>query len=137
DLQAIEALPWFAGDLNRARNDLRAAMEKQTGNDKIGLADALELVRRRHFYQSLAAWLPLADALATEDDARRYIIDRDLLIVTPDGAHIAVEVIRPRSTQSPQPSLLAFTIYAGDDNYFKQARNSAARGYAGVVAYTR
>jgi predicted acyl esterase len=38
---------------------------------------------------------------------------------------------------APQPALLAFTIYAGDDYYFAQARNSAARGYAGVVAYTR
>ncbi|MGH9837912.1 MAG: CocE/NonD family hydrolase [Blastocatellia bacterium] len=137
DLQAAEARLWFVGDLNRARNDLRAAVEKQTGKDKIGFADALELIRHRHFYHSLTAWLPLADALAAEDDARRYIIDRNLLIATPDGAHIAAEMIRPRSAQAPQPALLAFTIYAGEDYYFGQARNSAARGYAGIVAYTR
>jgi uncharacterized protein len=137
DTRAAEARLWFVGDLNRARNDLRAAMEKQTGKDKIGLADALELVRRRHFYHSLAAWLPLTDALGAEDDARRYIIDRNILIATPDGAHIAAEMIRPKSALAPQPALLAFTIYAGEDYYFGQARNSAARGYAGIVAYTR
>jgi uncharacterized protein len=136
DLQAAEARLWFVGDLNRARNDLRAVMEKQTGKDKIALADALELVRQRHFYHSLTSWLPLTDALGAEDDARRYIIDRNILIATPDGARIAAEMIRPKSAQAPQPALLAFTIYAGED-YFGQARNSAARGYAGIVAYTR
>jgi putative CocE/NonD family hydrolase len=137
DTRAAEARLWFVGDLNRAQNDLRAAVDKQTGKDKIGLADALELVRQHHFHRSLNAWLQLVEALGAEDDARRYVIDRNILIATPDGAHIAVEMIRSRSAQAPQPALLAFTIYAGDDYYFAQARNSAARGYAGVVAYTR
>ena len=39
DMTASEALPWFVGDLKRARDDLRVAVEKQSGNDQIALAE--------------------------------------------------------------------------------------------------
>lgn len=137
DKSAGKALYWFGGDLSRARDDLSAAVERQKGKDKITLADALNLIRRYHFYQSLQTWRPLTDALIAEDDARRYVADRDVLVKTPDGAHIAAMVVRPRSAKTPLPALLFFTIYADDDANFAEARNSAAHGYAGVVAYTR
>lgn len=137
DLQASEALPWFSGDLNRSRNDLRAALEKQNGKDGIALADAVDLVRNYQLNKSLEAWLPLTEALISEDDSRRYVIDRDILIKTPDGAHISALMIRPKSRKTPQPTLFVFTIYAGDDAYFAGARKSAGHGYVGVAAFTR
>ena len=63
--------------------------------------------------------------------------DKDILIKTPDGAHIAAMAVRPRSAKVPLTALLVFTIYADDDTYFSEARKSAAHGYAGVVAYSR
>ena len=137
DKSAGEALVWFGADMNRARNDLRAAVERQKGKDRITLTDALELIRQYHFYQYVQASAPLANALIADDDARRYIADKDILIKTPDGAHIAAMVARPKSAKAPLPALLIFTIYADDELYFAQARASAARGYVGVVAYTR
>lgn len=137
DLQASGALPWFGGDLKQARNEMIAALEKQKGKDRIELADALDLIRSALFYKSLQARLPLSDALINEDDSRRYVIDKEILIKTPDGAHIAAEMIRPKSAKTPQPALLMFTIYAGDDFNFASARRSAAHGYVGVLGYTR
>ena len=137
DLKAADALPWFSGDLNRARNDLRAALEKQKAKDGIALTDALDLIRNYQLYKSLEAWLPLTEALISEDDSRRYVIDKDILIKTPDAAHISAMMIRPKSAKVPQPTLLVFTIYAGDDAYLTAARKSAGHGYIGFVAYTR
>jgi hypothetical protein len=107
-------LPWFGGDLNRARSDLTAALEKHKGKDLIALADALDLIRSAQSYKSLEARLPLNQSLTNEDDSRRYIIDREILIETRDGAHIAAEMVRPKSVKTPQPALLIFTIYVGD-----------------------
>lgn len=137
NIRAAATLPWFGGNLKRARNDFHAALEKQKGKGTITLTDAIDLLRKYHFFKSLEAWLPLVDSLTVQDDVRRYVVDKNIIITTPDKVHIAAMLVRPKSTQQPQPTLLAFTIYAGDDLYFTQARTSAAHGYAAVVAYTR
>jgi hypothetical protein len=137
DSSANDALFWFSGDLGRARDDLHAAMERQKGKDGIGLTDALDLVRKYQLYHAFEVMMPLIDALAAEDDARRYVVDRDVLIKTPDGAQVAAMVVRPKSAKAPLPALLGFTIYANDDWSFSEARRTAAHGYGGVVAYSR
>ncbi|MCC6792709.1 MAG: CocE/NonD family hydrolase, partial [Thermomicrobiales bacterium] len=137
DRTASESLPWFAGDSNRARDDLRAAMAKQAGKDRIALVDALTLIRLLHFYQDYQAWMPLSNVHIAEDDARRYVVDKEILVTCPDGARIAAMMVRPKSAKAPLPALLIFTIYADDGEYFPEARRMAARGSAGVVAYTR
>lgn len=137
DKTASAALYWFGGDVNRAHDDLRAAVEARKEKDEVALADALQLIRAYQFYEDIRAWSPLAGSLIAEDDARRYVADRDVLVETPDGARIAAMVVRPKSAKAPVPALLVFTIYADDERYYAEARKSAARGYAGVVAYTR
>jgi putative CocE/NonD family hydrolase len=137
DKGATEALYWFWTDQNRTRDDLRWAVEKQKGKERITLSDALDLIRKYQFYNSFQVILPLAKVLIAEDDARRYISDKDLLIKTPDGAHIAAIAVRPKSAKAPLATLLVFTIYADDEQSFSEARKTAAHGYAGVVAYTR
>jgi putative CocE/NonD family hydrolase len=137
DLQASDALPWFSLDQNRARNDLKATFEKSKVQDRIALADALDLIRAFQLSKSIEAWLPLTEALTNEDDLRRYFIDKDVLVNPPDGTHISALIVRPKAAKTPQPALLMFTIYAGDDANFAAARRSAAHGYIGVVGFTR
>lgn len=137
DRGANEAVFWFGGDLNRMRDDLQAAVERQKGKDGITLTDALGMIRKYQFYLAFQVMKPLTNILIAEDDAKRYIADKDVLIKTPDGAHIAAMVVRPKSAKAPLPTLLVFTIYADDERYFAEARKTAAHGYAGVVAYSR
>ena len=139
DRGAYEAVDWFgaASDLNRGREDLRAAVEKQKGKDGITLTDAMDLIRKYYFFHAIQAWLPLTDVLFAEENARRYTTEKDILIKTPDGAQIAAMMVRPKSAKAPLPALLAFTIYAGDEQFFAEARKTAAYGYVGVVAYSR
>ena len=55
-------------------------------------------------------------------------------IKTSDGATINAVLVRPKADGKPIPALLEFTIYANSPNYAKEC---AAHGYAGIVAYTR
>lgn len=137
DIDAVETQFWFGGNLAQLKEDFRLTIEKQKDKDRISLADAVTLIRKYAFYQALQFWAPLADALIAEDDARRFVIDRNILVATPDGAHIAGIGVRPKSAKAPLPTLLIFTIYANEEQGLSDAKKMAAHGYAGMVAYTR
>lgn len=136
DKLALRAEFPFGGSLPRWRANLDAALEKIDGRKRLPLAEAIELVRAWQVHDAYAAFLPLFAAALQEDDARRYAIDRDVLVRTPDGASISTLVVRPAKAP-PLPTLLSFTIYANDDWAWGDAKTMAAHGYAGVVAYTR
>ena len=136
DKVALQAEFGFGGNLARMRGDLDAALAKAAGRDRLPLADAIELLRAWQVHAAYAAFLPLFDTALAADDARRYAIDDDVLVRTPDGAQIATLVVRPRHAPA-LPALLTFTIYANDGWARADAKKMAAHGYAGVVAYTR
>ncbi len=137
DLDSSRSLFWLKGDVDRIRNDLRAGAEKLVGKSELPLADAIGLIRSRHLLSTFETIGPFADTLIAEDDARRYLIDTRASVRTADGADISAITARPRNAQARLPTLLRFTIYADDAQAIAEARNTAARGYAGVIAYTR
>ena len=136
DATAWHAEGGFRGYLPRMQADLDAALAPVSGQRCVALADALDLLRKYQVHQAYAAFTPLVDDAVAADDARRYIVDRDALVRTPDGASIAMLVVRPAHAP-PLPTLLQFTIYANDGWAWADAKRMASRGYASVVAYTR
>lgn len=136
DRTAARVQPVFGAHLPRAEDDLRKAVERSRGEKSIALADALELIRLYQFRQVYAAILPALPALLAEDEARRYVVDKDLVVRTPAGVPISVMVVRPKSS-AKQATLFGFTVYANDDWSLADAKTAASYGYAGVVGYTR
>ena len=137
DLDASRSLPWLTGDARRLHRDLHAAAGKAAGRTRIPLADAIGLIRLRHLLSTFETTDPFIGALMDEDDARRYVMDPRVSVRTPDGAEISAILVRPLGARAGLPTLLRYTIYANDAQAIVEARNAAARGYAGVVAYTR
>ncbi len=136
DKEAVELTPWFVYDLERARTTLADA-EKACGETPLSTCPTgADVVRAQVALRAWEFMLPRAAGLVRADLERRFIIDEDLLVPTPEGAQIAALIIRPR-TAGPQTALLNFTIYARDDWSFADAARMAGHGYAGVVAYTR
>lgn len=127
----------FRNDLARLDDDLHAAMAALRQGGEPDQAALLDLVRKYQVRRDYGLLLPRIDALVAEDDARRYRIDRTLLIRSADGARIAAMSVRPRTPAGRQTALLGFTIYAVDDWAYDDAKRAAAYGYAGVVAYSR
>ena len=96
--------------------------------------DAIELIWSYLAFDAYRNFHPLVAALNEEDDSRRYVTDWDVLINTPDGANISAVVVRPKDDAKPLPALLEFTIYVDSHSF---ARECAAHGYVGIVAFTR
>lgn len=136
DATALRAEFGFGGSLPRMQSEFDAALGKARGQRCLPLEQSLALLRAAQVRDAYAAFLPLFDSALRDDDARRYIVDRDAMVRTPDGGDIAVLVVRPARAAS-LTSLLQFTIYANDDWAWGDAKKMASRGYAGVYAYTR
>jgi hypothetical protein len=53
----------FGSNLNRLRDDVKAAIEKQNGKNTITLTDALDLIRKYQLYHAYRKIMPLSEAL--------------------------------------------------------------------------
>ena len=76
------------------------------------------------------------EKLVAEDHARRYLIDEDVLIRTPDGATLSAIVVRPRLAAQRLPALLTFSIYTLPRRT-REATQTAANGFVGIAAFSR
>lgn len=126
----------FGGWLPRMRDELDAQIASARGKPRLSIDEAIALVRAWQVHDAYAAFQPYLTTALKVDDARRYAIDRDAMVRTPDGVELAALVVRP-ARAPPLPVLLTFTIYANDDWAWADAKKMAAHGYAGVVAYSR
>jgi uncharacterized protein len=116
---------------------LRRAISAQRDGTSISVTDALALVRAYHVAESFRALAPMTASLIAEDDARRYVITKNVLVPTGDGATMCVTLVRPRQATTRLPAILEFTIYADSVTNFREARRSASNGYVGVSGLTR
>jgi uncharacterized protein len=124
-------------DPSDTQQDLQSDLEKQKGKSAISLADALKLVRDHQVEEAYRVFATLNPTLIAEDDRRRYIIEKDIMVKTPDGATVCAFVVRPRPASQRLPALLNFTIYVDPNDNLNNARMTAANGYAGVEGFTR
>lgn len=119
-----------------AASDLRWATPNLTDRDTVSLEEALLLLHVYAAVESYRAFAGFPRSLVAEDDARRYSIQSDVKVPTPDGATVCATVVRPRGAERI-PALLQFTIYADSVVGLRDVLLTAAHGYAGVVGYTR
>jgi putative CocE/NonD family hydrolase len=133
DHDAYAVTQWLGTSPGVFRYALQKLFDQQRAEDSIGQSEAVALIRAYLSYDAYRSFGPLVVSLNAEDDRRRYAVDNQVLIKTPDGASIAAVLVRPKSLSKPLPTLLEFTIY-DSRNYAKEC---AAHGYVGVVAYTR
>jgi predicted acyl esterase len=135
DKTAYRVLWSFGTSLTVLQNALRDALARHKNAETLPLADAVDLVRKSLGVQAYTAFAPLVPALADEDDRRRYAVEKDVAVKTPDGATVCAIVVRPRDRKLP--ALLNFTIYANPESNYDEARRAASYGFAGVVGLTR
>ncbi len=133
DQDAYRVTEWLGTSPLAFRDALQRSFDQRRAQDSIGESDAVDLIWAYLSFDAYRSFGPLVGSLDAEDDRRRYIFDSKVLIEAPGGARIAAELVRPRNPSKPLPTLLEFTIYDAR-NYAKEC---AAHGYAGVVAYTR
>jgi putative CocE/NonD family hydrolase len=126
-------MQWLGTSPAVYRNALQKQLDQQRADDSIGESEAVALIRAYLAFDAYRSFAPIVASLDAEEDRRRFVVEDQVLIKTPDGASIAAVLVRPRSLSKPLPTLLEFTIYASQS----YAKECAAHGYVGVVAYTR
>jgi putative CocE/NonD family hydrolase len=128
---------FIAMDQAALQRDLLAKLEQYKGRTSLPVADALELIRSYQVDDAYRSFAALSARLIAEDDARRYFIDRDVRVRTPDGGTVCTLIVRPRTAPARIPALLQYTIYVDALRNFADARRSASNGYAGILALVR
>ncbi len=138
DRSSARAIPMFnVVDESWMNPALQGDLDAQKGKPNITLGDALALVRDYQAVQAYHNSASLNAVLITEDDSRRYKIEKDIQVKTADGATVCALIARPQAAMQPLQSLLLFTIYVDYTDNLNDARLTAANGYAGVVGFTR
>jgi putative CocE/NonD family hydrolase len=131
DLDAFAVNRWFQASPAAYKDDLQKLLDQQRASDSIGQSAAFDLFWSYLYYDAFRSFAAAIGPLTAEDDARRYEVTGDTRIKTPAGAEIAMVSVRPRGAAKPLATLLEYTIYDSVDH----AKECAARGYVGVVAY--
>jgi len=138
DDDAAYRVIWSFGTSVRVlQNALRDALDRHKGATSLSINDAVDLVRRYLSVQAYSSFAPLIAELFAEDDLRRYIIEKDIAVKTPDGGTVCALTVRPRHAAGRLPAILNVTIYAQPENNLNEARRMASHGYAGIVGLTR
>jgi uncharacterized protein len=133
DHDAYAVTSWMGSPPASYQESLQKAFDQQRSMDSIDQADAVELIWKYVAYDAYRTFGPLAVLLNAEEDHRRYKVENEVLIKTAGGASISATVVRPSNPDNPLPTLLEFRM----DESQNYAKDSAARGYVGVVAYAR
>jgi uncharacterized protein len=121
---------WLGTPPSVYRDALQREFDQFRSKDRIDESDAIELIWKYVAFDAYRTFGALVVLLNAEDDHRRYATDSGIVIQSPGGASISVTVIRPTGLNKPLPALLEFTASDAQGN----AKESAARGYVGVVA---
>jgi uncharacterized protein len=121
---------WLGTPPSVYRDALQREFDQYRSRDRIDESDAIELIWKYVAFDAYRTFGALVVLLNAEDDHRRYATDSGIVIQSPGGASISVTVIRPTGLNKPLPALLEFTASDAQGN----AKESAARGYVGVVA---
>ena len=134
DEDAYTLTAWLASPVSPYRDAVQRSFDQWRAKGSIPQTDAVELIWTYLTFDAYRNFHPLVEALNAEDDSNRYVTDWDVLIGTPDGANISAVIVRPKDDSKPLPTLLEFTIYVDSRTF---ARECAAHGYVGIVAFTR
>jgi uncharacterized protein len=123
-------------NLTQADQALAQDLGQLKGKSAISMPESLKLIgdyNEREVYRAFGS--TTAD-LVGEDDARRYDIQKDIAITTPDRGTLCTLLFRPAG-QERLPALLQFTIYNDAGALLREARRVASNDYVGVIGLTR
>jgi putative CocE/NonD family hydrolase len=138
DRTSAHAIRLFvAMDAPSLQKTLLAKVEQYKGKKTLSVPEALDLIKAYQVADAYQSFSPLAARLIAEDDARRYVIDKDVRVRMTDGGAVCTLVVRPRSAPARIPALLQYTIYIDPSRNLADARRSASNGYAGILSLVR
>jgi len=120
-----------------SQRDWLNALDALKSKNTLDSQDAIALAVAYAPYALYSETSDTARRLVREDADHRYVIDDHAVIKTKDGTLLSSVIVRKRGSAAKLPAAFTFTIYADPPSDVQYSEYAAARGYAGVVAYTR
>jgi hypothetical protein len=123
-------------NLSQASQALQQDIAQLKGRNTVTSAESSKLISDYNEQQVYRAFAAGSAALIAQDDAQRYLVQKDLAVAMPDGAGICTLIVRP-SVKRKLPTLLQFTIYNDPGALLREARRAASNDYVGLMGLTR
>lgn len=86
DKAAYQVLYSFGTSLSRLRSIFQAALDRQKGKTTIELSEVIDLLKKYFAVEAFQSFDALTAELSDEDNRRRYFIEKDVLVSTPNRA---------------------------------------------------
>lgn len=132
DYDAYLVTRWFGVPVSTLQETLQRAFDARRSRGNISQNQAIDLIWTYLTFDAFRSFAPFVPELDGQEDTRRYVTEENVPIKTADGATLSVTIVRAK-TAKPSPTLLEFVLTVSQND----ARESAARGYVGAVAYAR
>jgi putative CocE/NonD family hydrolase len=134
DLDAYELEGSLTSPVQPLQEGLQHALDQRRGKTSIALNEAIDLVWAWFAFEAYRSFSAVVRPLVAAEDRRRYI-EEEVTIPVSKTANLTGMVIRPRIVPAPGklPVILEFAL----ETDVRDARESAAHGYASVLARVR
>jgi uncharacterized protein len=133
DLDAYNLQGWLGAAPAQFQDPVQRMFDQRRAKGNIALADAVTLVHDYAWFDAYRSFAQIIGALNIADEQRRYATEDNVVIEAHKGVSIAAMLVRPTGPQKPLPALLEYTTSLTPGF----AREAAAHGYVGVIAYAR
>src|SRR5581483_3226554 len=133
DREAYAAGAWLTEPPEAGRDALQVAFDRSRAAGVLDQDQALELVWTWLALDARRSVGAAAAKLVEEDGRRRYAGGDEVVLRGAGGGEIHIRVLLPRAGAERRAALLQYAL----DPPLDDARACAARGYAGVLAYSR
>jgi putative CocE/NonD family hydrolase len=130
-----EVPTYFTNDIPAINNRLQSLLNTARKKDSISVTDALALCRAYCAVRVYGETQLKAQKILTRLDDEKFIRQDSLLIKMSDGGMISLAIYRDRKITIPQPVVLLYNIYAGDEA--RDCKLAVKNAYIGIVANIR
>lgn len=129
---------YFIHEEQNLKNQISNFLNTDIIKDSISLKNAIRLCRHYIAYKIAKETYNIAKPLIKKLDEQSYSVQDSIIVKTKTGNEIALYYILNKQVKQPQPSILRFSTYTrNDDYYISAAKVNSERGYNIVYACSR
>lgn len=128
------ALGW---SVSNARTYVFNLFKQAQQESSLSKDELLNIAVNCQLYYVLAHIIPVANAVITQQQHRRFIIEPNTVVNLDSDLTLSTTIVRRRDQSNAASTALQYTIYADESAHIKTAMSAAAHGYIGIVANSR
>ncbi|MBW7675231.1 CocE/NonD family hydrolase [Chryseobacterium chendengshani] len=120
------------------KNEIKKILKDSISQDSISLKNAILLCRHFNYLTVIKETFSTAIPLLKELDKKEFLVKDSVIIKTKKGNEIALYYVLDKKLKHPKPSILNFSTYLRNSDYFiSGAKVNADRGYNIIYAFSR